>query len=346
MNSPVYTFLLGVNDSRNATVVGLDQNGKMLYGWEGNTDFRNYTRAPAQSRLSVPILWFETKDRQVSKPAIFVNCITDADSMTKSLARVTALLDGVSKHWPDVPIFNEPRKIAETRRDTIYQKFHHLPGIEIPKTVRFQPKNPADVLAEVDEKGFSYPVIVRPCGTHQGRGVVLLKSPADAGLLDCLAFDGAYFYMTQFSEYKNADGLYIKTRFVMLGGKMYLRHSIAAAQWKVHAASRNDLMKDSQALRDLEQQMLATFTEKLSPAARDSIEKIYEAAGLDYLGFDCCLRPDGTLLFFEINAAQDAMAKSDYAIFPYLKGYVDAIINAYNALLAEKTGQRKARLSA
>jgi glutathione synthase/RimK-type ligase-like ATP-grasp enzyme len=342
MNGMKYTFLMGVNDSKTAAVVGASPTGKPIYGWEGNTNFHNYTAAPPQNKFSLPVIWFEQKDRKIAKPDIFINCIADADIMTKSLERAIALIDGAQKLWPDVPVFNDPRKIAGTRRDVIYQKFHTLPGIVVPKVLRFIPKSVADVMATAKKEGFAFPYIVRPCGTHQGRGVVLVRSAADAELLESLAFDGSYFYLTQFTDFKDADGLYIKTRFVIIGGQMYPRHAIISKQWKIHAATRDELLKDSPGFRAQEQKLLSSVVSRISPVARESIYKIYDTVGLDYLGFDCCIRPDGQVLFFEINPAQDAMAPSDYKVYPYLQPYGDVMIGGYNATLRQKTSLRKA----
>jgi glutathione synthase/RimK-type ligase-like ATP-grasp enzyme len=313
------------------------------YDWEGNTEFSIHTRTSPKNRKVMPILWFQKETVKISTPDIFVNCISDADNMTKSLAKTIHYLDLASKKWPGIPVFNDPRKIPGTRRDMIYQRFHNLPGIEIPKIVRFQPKSRADVLATAEKEGFAYPFIVRPCGAHNSKDMVLLESPDRAADLDCLAFNGSYFYLTQFRDYKDAAGLYSKLRFFIMGGKIYPRHMITARNWKISAGSRNDLMKGSADMRALEQQVLSALEQKIAPAAFESVQKIYQDVGLDYLGFDCSLLPDGRLLIFEINASMNAMLNSDYTAYPYLKDSVENLINGYNALLARKIGGRELR---
>ena len=340
---PACIFLLGVNDSRTAIVKGFNSSGKLDYDWEGNTEFGTYTNTPAKNKKIMPILWFQKETQKISAPDIFVNCISDADNMTKSLTKAIHYLDAAAQQRPGIPLFNDPRKIAGTRRDMIYQRFHGLPGIEIPKIFRFQPENRDAVLATAEKEGFTYPFIVRRCGAHNGKDMVLLEAPGRESALDCLALDGAYFYLTQFRDYKNAAGLYSKARFVIMDGKIYPRHFITARHWKISAGSRNDLMKDSANLRDLEQQSLASLSKIIAPEALDSAQKIYQDAGLDYLGFDCSVRPDGQLLIFEINASMNAMARSDYSLFHYIKDCVDNLIDGYNSLLAAKIGARDIR---
>ncbi|MCE9508018.1 MAG: hypothetical protein K8R48_06875 [Alphaproteobacteria bacterium] len=339
---PVCIFMLGVNDTRTATIKGFNSAGKMDYDWYGNTEFSIHTHTPFRNRMIMPILWFQKETIKIPPPDIFVNCISDADGQTKSLAKAAHYLDSVSRQWPGIPVFNDPRKVAGTRRDMIYQRFHHLPGIDIPKVVRFQPKNRDDVLATAEKEGFSYPFIVRSCGSHNGRDMVLLEAPDRVDDLDCLAFDGSSFYLTQFRDYKNAAGHYTKARFVIMDGKIYPRQFITARHWKISAGSRKDLMQDNADLRVLEQQSLSTLEQKMAPETLSSVQKIYQEVGLDYLGFDCHLLPNGNLLFFEINASMNAMAPNDYAVYSYLKQINGDIITGYNAVLAGKIGERKA----
>jgi len=161
---PACIFLLGVNDSRTAIVKGFNSSGKLDYDWEGNTEFSTYTNTPAKNKKIMPILWFQKETQKISAPDIFVNCISDADNMTKSLTKAIHYLDAAAQQRPGIPLFNDPRKIAGTRRDMIYQRFHGLPGIEIPKIFRFQPENRDAVLATAEKEGFTYPFIVRHCG--------------------------------------------------------------------------------------------------------------------------------------------------------------------------------------
>jgi glutathione synthase/RimK-type ligase-like ATP-grasp enzyme len=345
-SGPACIFMMGVNDSRTAIVRRFNANGGVDYDWEGNTDFSIHTHTPQKNRKMMPVLWFQKDAIKIPAPDIFVNCISDADNQTKSLAKAAHYLDLASKKWPGIPVFNDPRKVAGTRRDMIYQRFCRLPGIEIPRIIRCQPKNRDDVLATAAKEGFTYPFIVRSCGAHNGRGMVLLESPDRVSDLDCLAFNGSSFYLTQFRDYKNAAGLYSKARFIVMDGKIYPRHFITSRHWLINSHSRGNLMKDSVDMRGLEQQSLSALERKIAPAALDSVQKIYQEVGLDYLGFDGHVLPNGNLLFFEINAAMNAMAKSDYTTYPYLKSFQDGMIDGYNTLLAARIAARKLRRQA
>jgi glutathione synthase/RimK-type ligase-like ATP-grasp enzyme len=342
-NGPACIFMMGMNDSRTAIARRFNAKGKVDYDWEGNTEFSTHTHTPPRNRVTIPVLWFQKEIMKISVPDIFVNCISDADNQTKSLARAAHYLDTVSRKCPGMPVFNDPRKVAGTRRDMIYQRFGSLPGIDIPRIIRFLPKNRDDVLAVAEKEGFTYPFIVRSCGAHNGKDMVLLESPGRVSDLDCLAFNGSYFYLTQFRDYKNADGLYSKTRFIVMDGKIYPRHSITSRHWLVNSHSRDNLMDGDAALRELERQVLSTLEKKIAPPALESVRKIYREVGLDYLGFDSHVLPNGNLLFFEINAAMNGMGRSDYKAYPYLKSFRDDMINGYNALLAAKITAGKFR---
>ncbi len=335
--APTCIFLQGANNSKMAEIVGINPaSGQPMFTLTGNTDFLSHTHVPAANKVAMPVLWFMDDKRKVARPDIFVNCIADADGMEKSLAKVIRMAGQIRKQWPHVPIFNPPSRVTLTRRDTISAKCQDLPGLLVPKTVRCKPKSRDDVFKIAKEKGFTFPYIVRPVGFHNGQGMALVKSAKDGEALDALSFDGSEFFIIQFHDYKNAEGIYVKMRLVMIGNKVYARHAVMSRHWNVHATSREEMLGKDPSLRALEKKTLEELPGRISDDTLKSMQKIYRGVGLDYLGFDCSLLPDGRLLCFEINAAMNAMGASDYKTYPYLKPYTDAIVAAYNARLREK----------
>lgn len=340
--APTCIFLQGANNAKTAEIVGLNPaSGQALFTLTGNTDFMAHTDVPARNKKSLPILWFTDAQHKFAKPDIFINCIADADGMQKSLAKATSVAARVRSEWPDVAIFNPPSRVPLTRRDVMSEKSQGLPGLVVPKTIRCTPHTRDEVLEIARKNGFEFPYIVRPVGVHNGEGMALVSSAKDAAALDVLAFDGSEFFIIQFHDYKNADGLYVKMRLVMIGSKVYPRHVLMSRHWNVHASARDELLKKDPGLRALEQKTLENLASMLMPDTLKSMSKIYRGVGLDFLGFDCTLLPDGRLLCFEINAAMNAMGASDYKLYPYLKPYTDAIIKAYNERLLEKVREAK-----
>jgi glutathione synthase/RimK-type ligase-like ATP-grasp enzyme len=335
MNNQKYVFLIGANDSRTAKMMKLDAQGKIIYQWDGHTEFAMHLNVPDSLKEPCQLLWFTGEKYVVPRPGVLVNCITDVDNMTKGLAAVQDVIDTVAKAMPEVRVFNPPAGILKTTREKIYQAFHALPGLEIPKTVRFAPDSVNSVLAKAEAERMFYPFILRRCGTHQGNSMVAVETPDQVGRLEQFAYDGSEYYLTQLRDYKNKDGLYAKARLVFMGGTLYPRHFITSDHWLIHAKSRS-FMEDRDDLKAAERNFLDHFRSLVSHEAMASLESIRDTLGLDYFGIDCSLLSDGSLLVFEINAAQNAMAPSDYKKFPYLEQPVRAIVDAFNRVMTEK----------
>ncbi len=171
---PVCAFFIGINDNRMARVNGYNARGEVFYGHDGNTDFMGYTHTPTQNKFLIYTLWFENPSWNMPSPDIFINAAADADIMSQSLIQITEVLDKAKKALPNTPVFNDPRKIGDTRRDIIYQKYAQIEGVEIPKTLRFKPESRDAVMETAAREGFTFPFIVRLCGQHQGKQMVML----------------------------------------------------------------------------------------------------------------------------------------------------------------------------
>jgi hypothetical protein len=346
MRSNLYMFLMGVNDDKSATPLGFDASGRLAYSWPGNTDFMGACTAPKESRITAGIFWGEEGLPRITRPDIFVNCIANPEIMTRSLEKAAALIDRAQTRRGPVAVFNDPCCIAATRRDLIYERFHALPGLDIPKTLRCIPESPEDVLATAKHENLRFPFIVRPCGARGSIDMVKVNAAGDADTLDVFAFDGSPFTLTEFRDYKGADGLYAKTRFTLMNGKVYPRHTIFSKGWKIRAVTRGELMNRDPALKNREKEQLEALTARLAPEALASVHKIADAIGLDYLGFDACVRQDGTLTVFEVSAAQGLTGTPNLRLFPYLASFRETLLRDFNLLVQEKAEAARAKKSA
>ena len=68
----------------------------------------------------------------------------------------------------------------------------------------------------------------------------------------------------------------------------------------------------------------------ISENALKSLKQIYKLSGLDYLGFDFAIKPDGSVVIFEINPAQNPFISLNPEIFPYMPSVRENIISAFN----------------
>jgi hypothetical protein len=329
-------FLVGLPDSKEIKISGYNKDGQIKYDWPGNSDFHNYINIPDSARNYMTIIWHAEPKRSIKIPDVIINCISDADICNQSLKRAIAICEGVQKHSPKTKIFNDPKNISKTTRDSIYQNYKNTPELLIPKVIRIRPDSATEVLDLAKSNNIEYPFLVRPCGSHQSEELQKIDNKKDIEKLHRLAFDGREFYITQFIDNKHKDGFYRKARFVIIDGKLHVRHYITYPEWLVEGAAHFNYMPDNDDSKRVEEHFLNNYQKIISAKALDSLHQIYNDIGLNYLGFDVDVMPDGSLLIFEINVAQNAFLKIDMKNFAYMKQTGDAIISALNDSIKAK----------
>jgi glutathione synthase/RimK-type ligase-like ATP-grasp enzyme len=324
------TFLFGLPDSRAVRVGGVDNKGDLVYSWPGNSDFNNYIKTPGLTKKFISVIWHAEPQRNIEKPDIIINCINDADISKKSLNIAIQITNSIRQRWPDVKVFNNPSAIARTTRDKIYEQFHHLPDLYIPKVIRIAPSGADEVLELAAKAKLDFPFLMRECGAHESTGLQVIRNQEDRVRLEKYAYDGREFYLTEFVNNKNSEGFYNKVRFVIIGGKIYARHFMTSPQWMVHADVHYHYMAENEAAKKAEQNFIGNYKTIISSQALAALEKINADLGLDYLGFDVAPMPDGRLLVFEINVAQNALLSIDFEKFPYMKENKERIVQGLN----------------
>lgn len=335
-----YLFLLGLNENHLCKLIQID--GNTYYEIAGNVNLEQHVKDVLPLNKATCIVWPVSFKYSLVRPDIIVNCMADGDFVYNSLRNGEEVINNIRKSLAHLPVFNHPAHIHNTTRNRIYKLFHKLPGIYIPKTIRFRPSSTADVVKTAKAEGFAYPFIVRRCGGHEGMNIELIEGEDQQSKLEKFAYDGGEYYLIEYKEYKNAAGLYSKARLVIIDGKIYPRHYVTSNKWIVNATSRDILMKENAILKREEQYFLENFERLISREALASIREIYCHLKLDYLGYDFTLLPDGSVIIFEINAAQNALAASDYTHYPYLEKYVTALVEGFNTTIRTKALHHRA----
>ncbi|HSR74091.1 MAG TPA: hypothetical protein VLL31_04540, partial [Sulfurovum sp.] len=147
------------------------------------------------------------------------NQISDPDTNQITLQKAEDFYKMVSAH---VPFFNIPSHVRRTSRDNIYKLLQGIDHLHVPKTVKIQPKSPKDIYDTIKEEGFEFPVIFRQAGDHGGVSTVRVDDETEQFYV--FPLDGRDYYLTQFVEYFDENGLYKKYRLMVVDGKVYLRH--------------------------------------------------------------------------------------------------------------------------
>jgi hypothetical protein len=215
-----------------------------------------------------------------------------------ALAAASALAAKISRPW-----FNHPDRIIDTGRDQVSRALQGIDRLVVPKAVRCSPSVGADVLEAISEGDLRYPVLVRSAGEHGGKTLVRIDGPDREREFDLAVTAGRDLYATEFHDFADADGLYRRYRFAVVGGKAFIKSVIIGAHWNLHASSR--IWNDATIAE--ERAIIEGFDSGLAVAIKPMIDAIYDRIGLDYFGIDCAVRSDGSLVIFEVNANMDIL---------------------------------------
>lgn len=319
-------FILGIEDSNRVLISSMQP--RVSYDLHGSIDIFRDLHHPA---LRTQVLTLGGPDAVVPtspRPDVIFNCITDADSSSKALGMAMQVI----RQHPEVPVINRPVHVLRTRRDDVAAALAGIPGLVVPDTVRITPASHRDILAAL---AGLYPAIIRRIGTHGGDSMLLLRSPADAPLLERIACDGSSYYLIRFVDFRDEDGLYRKTRLVVVGNRVFARHQLAGDDWNVHASVRDGVMAVRPDLLAAEERFLQEFAEQSFSLLAARLAAIRQRLRLDYFSIDCSLRPDGSLLLFEANASGNALRQLGTEKFPYLQRTVLQLHEAVTRLLLE-----------
>jgi tetratricopeptide (TPR) repeat protein len=216
------------------------------------------------------------------------NVVGDADAGAPFLAGVAAL-----GRLVPVRLLNPPDAIPRTRRDRLAQTLGDIPGVVVPRTRRV---DRADLEASVSSRPAGR-VLLRPVGTHGGADLLRIDSPPH--LSAALATTpGESFYVSDFNDFRSADGWYRKYRFVFVGGALFPVHLAICAEWLAHywRAEMTHWMLAEEAA------FLADPASVFAGQAGAGLAMVATRSGLDYGGIDCAKLPDGRMLLFEANA--------------------------------------------
>jgi len=324
-------FVSGVNDL--STVgVQLDGNEKLAYIINGNCSV--YGKLPLKKGIAAELVLFGKGVRQRSvnfatNPSLIFNQIADADTHRGALERCAELCAQMPS-----PVINRPERIMQTTRDRVSVLLQGIPGVIMPRTVRFQPTSPEDVFERAASEKIDFPFIVRVAGDHAGKSMVLINGVADHKFLHVFPFDGRDFYLTEYVDYQDEAGLYHKQRFVVVDGEPVLRHTLFNSDWKIHGSSRA-FMHERESWEDSLARMHRIDTE-LIPEFRSVFREISKRLQLEYFGVDCNIRPNGEVLIFEANANMNVL----FNPYPEMNDRLNMIQARIHAMLVRHSGEQ------
>jgi hypothetical protein len=241
-------------------------------------------------------------------------------------------LRGLSALWP-MPMVNEPLSILELSRDRLWRKLDGVPGLVVPPTVRLT----GAALLGLAREGLNqslpegtFPLIVRPVGSHAGKG---LEKIDDAAALAAYVEQNrpSMAYLSHFVDYASADGRWRKQRIAFIGGRPHLAHMAVGDHWMVHYLNAG--MAESAEKRAEEAAAMVHFDDDFAVRHAEAFAGLQERLGLDYFAIDCAELPDGQLLLFEADVSMIVHALDPEDLYPYKRPQMAKLFAAFEGLL-------------
>ncbi|HML28506.1 MAG TPA: tetratricopeptide repeat-containing protein, partial [Hyphomicrobium sp.] len=256
-------------------------------------------------------------------------------------ADVLEHLQSLLRGWGGPVINNAPGRIMALARDVLAETLKDEPSILAPLTTRVRRDTLLSLNADLQRIAgiSSWPIIVRPVGTHAGGGLEKLGSPTE--LESYLQVHGEpEFYIAPFVDYSGPDGKFRKQRIAFIDGEAYASHLAVSEHWMVHYLSAG--MAEYADRRAEEASWMADFDREFAVRHARAFDALYRTLGLDYFAIDCAELPDGRLLLFEADVAMIVHAMDSESVFPYKKLAMARLFSGFEMAL----GKRISRMGA
>ncbi len=266
--------------------------------------------------------------------------VGESDESRPLLDMLAPVVDG----WR-VPVLLDPRRIVRLSRDALWTTLSGAPGLQIPATRRVGRDSVASLAQRaraLDDvvPGVRYPIILRPVGSHAGHGLEKIDGVARfAGYLE--EQPAGQFYVSQFVDYRSADGLFRKYRVALVDGRPFACHMAVADHWMLHYLNAG--MEQRAEKRAEEARWFDTFDDVFARRHGDAFRALYDRVGLEYVVVDCGETPGGDLLIFEADTAMVVHAMDSPALFPYKPPQMRKVFRAFQAMLHEHAGRTPPR---
>jgi len=241
------------------------------------------------------------------------------------------------------PLLNPPDLVGNLDRDKLHHLLRGIGGLEIPATLAVTRERlsalsqsamaPIEIAADL-----AFPFIVRPRGSHAGRGLAKIDDPfAMERYLGGRAEQE--FFVARFVDYAGNDGLFRKYRIVVIDGRPYACHLAVADRWDIWYLNAG--MSASASKRLEEETFMRTFDSGFAQRHRMALSGLIERIGLDYFTVDCAETRNGSLLIFEADNTAIVHNMDPPEIFPYKAPQMRKVFDAFAAMLYRRAGRMR-----
>jgi hypothetical protein len=324
-------FVSGVND-RSEIGVSVDAAGNLVRMLDGNCMIM--PGLPLKKGKASSFLMFGAKVQQPDvrfdqRPSLIFNQIAAADTHRGALQRCADLCGQLA-----IPVINRPESVLETGRDRVSSRLQGIPGIRMPRSIRFNPASPQEVMDRAGAEGLGLPFLLRIAGDDARARIVRVEDPNDHAPLHALPLDGRDYFLTEYVECRDEQGHYHRQRLVVVDGKLMLREALFDRQWNVHRADRAYMLANE--TWDAYKERCDVIDAELLPGLQAAAAEIASRLQLDVFGLDGCPGPEGDWVVFDAGPNTNILAVA----YPDLKDRLPPIGDAICDLLERRTGEK------
>jgi glutathione synthase/RimK-type ligase-like ATP-grasp enzyme len=286
-----------------------------------NTPIEFLLENPAIELMTLYVIPEVEMPRPLPEHDIAIVIASDSEDCRDALR----MIDDVAANWPR-PLLNPPHRVCNLDRDKLHGLLTGIEGLEIPATI-------AVTRAQFVASDFAFPIIVRPRGSHAGKG--LAKIDDVSALEDYLGEQQVEeFFVSRFVDYSGEDGLFRKFRIVIVDGKPYACHLAVADRWDIWYLNAG--MTQSASKRLEEETFMRTFDIGFARRHATALAGMIDRIGLDYFMVDCAETKDGSLLIFEADNTAIVHSMDPPEIFPYKAPQMRNVFDAFAAMLERR----------
>lgn len=251
----------------------------------------------------------------------------------------------ILEDWPR-PVINLPQHTVWTARELIWQRLQDVAGLLVPMTLRVprpvlqahaRARQPVSTWLEAGR----FPILVRPVDTHAGQGLVRVDD-FDALQAYLEHHEAEAFHVSNFIDYRSADGQYRKYRIALIGGRPYACHLAISSHWMIHYLNAGMDWPEAVEKRREEEAFMVNFDQDFGARYAEAFRAMHERMQLDYLVVDCTefsdlTRPDAppVLLVFEADTGAVVHALDPVDVFPYKPVQMQNTFQAFRQLLED-----------
>lgn len=242
---------------------------------------------------------------KIPRPDVVLNNETNGELLLLqgNLSGLTEFIESFG-----VPVVNHPAKAVQTGRDVSVNRLAGIPGVLVPKTMRFSSVGKIrQALAYEIEDQFDYPIIARTLSNQEGFGMHKIDTRDDLIKL-LLAGCPEQFFVTQFVDSRAKHQFYRKIRAAIVGDEIIFIRVDYDNHWNVHGRKKPERWSfylENAHLLDQEKRICNDPEAELGRSALQCLHAIRERIPLDAFGIDFDVDADGRLVFYEANATMN-----------------------------------------